>query len=108
MGSLILSGVLAGPTGFFAAPVMAFFGWPFLIPESVWATIQWYAYSPRQTPRRIVFLAISAALAAIIVSLIGPKEQGSELRWAIGYAVGAGAAAIVSGLVVQFFRHIES
>ncbi|MFA6564475.1 MAG: hypothetical protein WCV00_21400 [Verrucomicrobiia bacterium] len=104
VGSAVLFGILSGLTAVFFAPILSVFGWFFLVPEALAATVQWFVYRPSGRKWRIGFLLVSAIIAAPLVALVGPKEVGSEKQWALAYAFAAGCAAIASGLIIQFAK----
>jgi len=104
-GSAALGLVLGGLTGLVGTPLLAFFGRFFLVPEIVASGIQWTIYRPVDRQKRLKFLVVSVLVASPIVAVIGPKEDGSAIRWTIGYALAAACAAVVSGLIVQYVKH---
>ena len=104
VGSAVLFGIISGVYGALFSPLLAVFGWFFLLPEAAGAGVQWLFYRPQERKHMIRFLALSAVIAAAIVAALGPKEEGSKLHWSVGYAIAAAAAAVASGFVIHFAK----
>ncbi|MCE0496703.1 MAG: hypothetical protein LV481_01975 [Methylacidiphilales bacterium] len=78
-----------GPMGFFAAPVLALFGWPFfpvVLISFAGAALGWHC---RVWNNRRRYCLTIAFLAAALFALIGLKEEGKVVLDTIGYALGA-------------------
>ena len=78
-----------GPMGFFAAPVIALFGWPFFPVVLVCFAGAALGWRCRAWSNRYGYCLTLAVLAAVLFALIGLKEEGHAVRDIIGYAFGA-------------------
>ena len=104
IGSACLFGVVGGMTGFLGSPLLAFFGWFFLLPEAlvVLAQIGLLTSARWRTYWRTWLITVPAPTLLMIV--LGPKEIGDEAKWALGYGLGTVIAATCSLLAVRWAR----
>ena len=95
-GAAILFGIVSGPETIIVSPLLAVFGWFFLPLEAFVATAQWrLLHMHRPKPILSAWLA-SVPLSVFTMVVIGPKENGNYLLWAVAYGVGTAVAASLS------------
>ena len=104
-GSAVFSGILSGPLGVLASPIVSLFGFPYLLPELLGVGLQWIVYRPQKGRWHfLIVMLVSVALAAAFMGLLGIREQGSEGLWALAGATGAATSAAVSLILVRFAK----
>ena len=103
IGSAVLGVVTSGAIGLAGAPFLAIFGWFFVPIEMVAVTAQWYLYSVYRFSERAFWTLFSISVAPVpaVVAAIGPKEQNSEIQWAMGFGLGAALAGLSTLLVLR-------
>ena len=99
LGSAIFGIALGGPIGLLASPLLALFGWPYLIPITLFVTGFYFNVSVRHTAGtpRLLFILAGAFLGGAFMGLFGVKEEGSILRFTVinvGGGTVSGAVAI--------------
>lgn len=94
VGSAVLFGVTSGIGGLLASPLLAIFGWFFVVPEFIGVTVQWIAYKPQSGWRSFwrVWL-VSTGLACLGMALTGPKEGGNAFGWTEAYVAATAVSA---------------
>jgi hypothetical protein len=108
LGATILGIFTLGPIGLFSGPLLAIFGWFYLVPIAVLVSIA-SAIVERPFFQRgagaCLFVLSGALVGAVFVAVFGTKEVGSVARWTVAYAVGGGVSGgTVSGLIVWLRR----
>jgi hypothetical protein len=108
LGATILGIFTDGPMGLVSGPLLAIFGWFYLLPiavlVSVASAIVERPFFQRGVGARL-FVLSGALIGAILMAFIGVKEVGSVARWTIAYAVGGGVSGgTVSSLIVWLQR----
>jgi len=97
LGTAILFGYISGAKAILATPLLALFGWFFVIPEMIGTGLQWAIYEPCHKPSKLRFLRyffLSAVIGGLIVGFLTPKEAGSwSMYFTAGLLAGASAAA---------------
>ena len=103
VGSTILAVVTGGPKAILAGPVLALFGWFFLPIEFLGVVVQWAWFAAGSFSVRTfkAILLVSTLLVPTLVAVLGPKEQLSEVQWALGYGLGTAAAGLCSLVALQ-------
>ena len=103
IGSSILGLVTGGINGLASAPFLAIFGLFFLPFEMVAVAAQWYLYYAYSFTKRafLVLFAISAVPVPAVVAALGPKEENSEILWALGFGLGAAVAGVFTLLLLR-------
>jgi hypothetical protein len=88
VGAAVLFGVVSGPLAVLAAPVLAVFGWFYLLPVVVCVTVLWAMNRPRTTwsYHSWLFVAAGALGGGLLMLAIGVR--GPEPIWLIGYLTG--------------------
>jgi len=106
IGSAVLFGYESGPEFIFAAPVLALFGIPMLLPEGVILGLMRHFYdgSPeRQRIRKLIHWVLWCLAGGITASIFTPKEENNELTfWIAGFL--GGICATLFALVCTHFR----
>ena len=108
LGATVLGVFTLGPIGVFAGPVLAIFGWFYLVPIALFvslaSTIVERPFFHRGAGACLFVLSGSLA-GGLFMAFFGVKEEGSLVRDTIAYAVGGGASgAIVASLIVWLRR----
>jgi hypothetical protein len=85
---------------------LAIFGWFFLPLELGAVVVQWACYlAVESRPARFwKVLWISAGAAAVLLALVGPKEEGHAWLWAAAYGLAAACCAAWSMTVLRVTR----
>jgi hypothetical protein len=86
--------------------MLSVFGWFFLVPEFLAVSLQWALYDPVQFPARRFWwmMALSVLAGGLFMGLLGPKEEGHEMHWALAYSFAGGTAAAWSLVAVRFAK----
>lgn len=94
VGSAVLFGLTSGVEGLWASPLLAIFGWFFVVPEFIGVTVQWCAYRAQGGWRSFwrVWL-VSVGVACLGMALIGPKESGNAFGWTEAYVAATAVSA---------------
>ncbi len=106
IGSACLFGVVGGLTGFLGSPLLAFFGWFFLIPEALVVLTQ---FGLLNSARRLAYWRtwlLTVPASTLLMVTVGPKEIGDEVKWALGYGLGTMTAATCSLLAVRWAKFV--
>jgi hypothetical protein len=106
IGSAFLFAVVSGSTGFFASPLLAIFGWFFLIPEAFVVTAQWGLLTSARLSTCCRTWLLTVPAPTLLIAAFGPKELGDETNWACGYALGTVIAATCSLLAVRWAKFL--
>jgi len=107
LGSAVLFGVIGGPVGVLASPLLSLFGWFFVPVELLGVTVQYHLCDPRKGARSFwLVLLLSVSIACALMALVGPKEEGSVLRWTGAYVVATGAAVTWSMFVIRAVKPV--
>ena len=110
VGSLILAVSVSGWTGFVAFPLLALFGWYLVFIEFFAVLLQWSLYLAFSFSERAFkgLLIVSGLVAPILAATFGPKEQGAELEWALGFGLGTAIAGVTSLLTLRLMVYLIS
>lgn len=106
-GSASLGFFTLGIQGLLGFPVLAIFGWFFIIPEAAALGVLWHAYEPSDRRRFFFGLTVVTLVGAAIMATIGIGEIGSELKWRIANAL-AGATAAATAFVLAHYAKAAS
>ena len=104
-GSASLGLFALGIQGLLGFPILALFGWFFIIPEATALGVLWYAYEP--SDRRRFFLGlitVATLIGAAIMATIGIGEIGSELKWRIANGLAGATAAATAFLLTHYVK----
>ncbi len=104
IGSMVLDVATGGFGGILAAPILAIFGLVVLPVELLAVTLQWYLYYALSFSKRAfrMLFVVSAVLVPALVAILGPKEENSEVQWAVGFGIGAAVAGISTLLALRW------
>jgi hypothetical protein len=91
LAACLLGALLTRPISFFAGPIIALFGWPYFPVVLLLHICAWFAL-PRLGYWR-GFPWAGALFAATLFAVIGVKEDGAKLHFALAYFI----AAFISG-----------
>jgi hypothetical protein len=108
IGSAVLAGVVGGPFAVFACPLLAIFGWFFLIPELCAVWLQWTIYDRVESHARqfCLMLCASIVVGALFMGIVGPTEEGHAVRWTVAYALAGGASAAWSLVAIRWVKRL--
>ncbi|NQT12763.1 MAG: hypothetical protein HQ582_08440 [Planctomycetes bacterium] len=107
LGSAVLFGMLGGPLGVLASPLLSLFGWFFVPVELLGVTVQYHLYDPHKNSRSFwLMLFLSLSIACALMALIGPKEVGDALRWTCAYIVATAAAVTWSMFAIRAVKPV--
>jgi hypothetical protein len=98
IATAIVGFILKGFYGVLGTPFLMLFGWfyfPVIVILQAAAFYGWRFFVPVPYGRAY-FILIGMVVASALFSLIGIKEQGSEWRYTIAYAVASSVAALIS------------
>ena len=103
IGSVVLGVATGGAIGVIASPFLAIFGWFVLPVEILLVSLQWYLYYALSFSKRgyQILLLVSGILVPTLVAIVGPKEENSEIQWAIGWGLGAAVAGLSTLMVLR-------
>jgi hypothetical protein len=106
LSATILGGTMFGLWGFVSGPFMMLFGW-FYLPVVIALVFTAWLLLPYIIARRLpksVFCAGGAIIASILFGLIGIKEIGKEMHFAIAYVLAAGGGALFACFLMWDFK----
>lgn len=106
-GSASLGLFALGIQGLLGFPLLAIFGWFFIIPEAAALGVLWYAYEPSDRRRFVLGLITATLIGAAIMATIGIGEIGSELKWRLANGL-AGATVAATAFVLAHYAKVAS
>ena len=103
-GSACLGAFMSGPAFIFAAPIVALFGWFYIVPIFVFVTIVWALYGSHwaSCPHRVVLMLCCAAVGSGFMLIFGAR--GPEPGWLRGYGVGGFIAGALGAYLVTVMK----
>ena len=93
IGATVLGIFTMGPIGIFAGPVLAIFGWFYIVPIAIFVSVAVAIVEQPSFQRGAgarLFVFSGALIGAIFMAFFGVKEEGSVVRLTIAYAVEGG------------------
>ncbi|MBE7504419.1 MAG: hypothetical protein HS113_29835 [Verrucomicrobiales bacterium] len=110
LGAAGLAAVMEGPSGVLAAPLVALFGWFFIVPIFLLVSLMWLIYGRWMltTSRSVIFVLGGALIGAGVMFLVARSGmRGPEPDWLDGYLLGGSVAGGVACLMIAVLkRHI--
>ena len=110
LGTAVLFGYISGSKAILASPLLAIFGWFFIIPEIIGVSIQWSIYQPHHNDsqsRFSKFFFLSAIVGGLIVGALTPKEDGSWSKYFTAGLLAGATAASFSFTCIHFIKLSE-
>ena len=107
VGAGCLAGVMSGPAYVLAAPIVALFGWFFIVPIFILVSVMWALYSPRMVavPWRIIFITSGCLTGCGVMFLVALSGmRGPEPGWLYGYLIGGSLAGAVSCYLITVLK----
>jgi hypothetical protein len=95
---------MSGPSFIFAAPIVALFGWFYLLPIGVFVAVVWALYGSHWAARRhrVVLMLCCAVVGAGFMLVCGVR--GPEPGWLRGYLVGGFLGGALGGYLVTILK----
>ncbi|MEM6751190.1 MAG: hypothetical protein AAF612_12055 [Planctomycetota bacterium] len=103
VASSALAAISAGDLRYLiAGPLLAILGWFFYPVAVIFVAGQWWVYTALGRSRRaaVWILGVWPAINAGLFMLIGPREAGSEFRWALAYGISAAIGAVTTARLI--------
>ncbi len=107
VGTAGLAGFMGGPEDVLAAPLLAVFGWFFIVPIFVVMSLMWALYTQRLStvPLRILFVTSGCLIGAGFMYLVALSGmRGPEPSWLYGYLLGGGLGGGVSCFLITVLK----
>jgi hypothetical protein len=107
LGATVFGIIMLGPTGVFAGPILAIFGWFYFFPILLLVLVASFVIEHPAFRGRgaYAFVAIGGFVGGLLMALLGVKEIGQVARWTLAYGVGGAASgAITAGLIAWLYR----
>jgi hypothetical protein len=103
IASAIFGFIIEGFYGLLGGPFLMLFGWFYFPIVFILEAIAFYVWRRFVGVRygRACFILIGVVTSGILFSLIGIKEEGSELRYTIAYVIAASASALITCLSIS-------
>jgi hypothetical protein len=79
--------IVAGPKAIWLSPILAGFGWFFIVPELVVANQQIRLLTTRPRVRLVTVWLLTVLPAAIVMTILGPKQDGASILFACAYFI---------------------
>lgn len=101
VGTAMFFAIVAGPEAIWLSPILAGFGWFFIVPELVVASQQIRLLTTQPRVRLVTVWLLTVLPAAVAMTILGPKAPGASIRFACAYF----AATIVGATVMLTFAN---
>ena len=102
IGTAMFFAVVAGPGAIWLSPILAGFGWFFIVPELVVAGQQIRLLRTRPRVRLVTVWLLTVLPAAIVMTILGPKQDGASIRFAWAYFTATIVGATVMLALANF------
>ena len=108
LGATVFGVVTSGPIGIFAGPVLAIFGWFYLIPIGIFVSVAMVIARRslfQNNAGMCLFVAGGGMIGSLFMAAFGVKEIGNVALYTVAYSIGGGlSGATVAGLIV--YNHL--
>ncbi len=108
VGAACLGAFMSGPWFIFAAPIVALFGWFYLLPIGIFVAVVWALYGSYWASwrARAILMLCCAVVGAGFMLVFGAR--GPEPGWLRGYFVGGFLGGALGGYLVTVLKREKS